>query len=73
MATNKQGITSTEISRKLALRQKTCWSVKQKEMKAMASSKQFPLSGMVEVYETFIGQQEKGTKGRQNSDKSLLL
>jgi hypothetical protein len=42
-------------------------------MKAMASSKQFPLSGMVEVDETFIGQQEKGTKGRQNSDKSLLL
>ncbi len=38
MATNKQGISSTELSRKLALRQKTCWAFKQKVMKAMAGS-----------------------------------
>jgi hypothetical protein len=30
LATTKNGISSTELSRKLALRQKTCWLFKQK-------------------------------------------
>ncbi len=55
MATNKQGISSTELSRKLALRQKTCWAFKQKVMKATASSQKFPMPGKVEVDETVVG------------------
>lgn len=39
--TNKKGITSTELSRKLELRQKTCWLFKRKAMKAMESSGNF--------------------------------
>ncbi len=73
IATNKQGISSTELSRKLGLRQKTCWSFKQKVMKAMASSLQFPMLGKIEVDETVIGQEEEGTKGRQNEDKKLVV
>jgi transcription initiation factor IIE alpha subunit len=38
VSTNKKGITSTELSRKLNLRQKTCWGFKRKVMKAMESS-----------------------------------
>ena len=45
IATNKQGISSTELSRKLGLGQKTCWRFKRKVMKAMASRQQFPLVG----------------------------
>ena len=45
VATNKKGITSTELSRKLGLRQKTCWGFKRKVMKAMKSSGNFPISG----------------------------
>ena len=71
-ATNKQGISSTELSRKLGLGQKTCWRFKRKVMKAMASSQQFPLIGKVEVDEMVVGQQEEGTKGRQNKDKKLV-
>lgn len=37
VSTNKKGITSTELSRKLSLRQKTCWAFKRKVMKAMKS------------------------------------
>ena len=37
LATTKNGISSTELSRKLALRQKTYWLFKQKVMKAMES------------------------------------
>jgi hypothetical protein len=42
VATNKKGITSTELSRKLELRQKTCWSFKRKVMKAMKARKITP-------------------------------
>lgn len=38
VATNKKGIASTELARKLGLRQKTCWAFKRKVMKAMKSS-----------------------------------
>jgi len=72
VATNKQGISSTELSRKLGLRQKTCWAFKQKVMKAMASSQKSPMLGKVEVDETVVGQEEEGTKGRQNRDKTLV-
>ena len=72
IATNKQGISSTELSRKLGLRQKTCWAFKQKVMKAMSSSRQFPMRGKVEVDETVVGQEE-GTKGRQNGNKKLVV
>ncbi|MFY0602263.1 MAG: IS1595 family transposase, partial [Cyclobacteriaceae bacterium] len=73
ISTNKQGIASTELSRKLGLRQKTCWAFKQKVMKAMASSQQHPMLGKVEVDETVVGQEEEGTKGRQNKDKKLVV
>lgn len=58
VATNKKGITSTELSRKLGLRQKTCWGFKRKVMKAMKSSGNFPISGEAEVDETVFGGQE---------------
>ncbi len=66
VATNKQGISSTELSRKLDLRQKTCWSFRQKVMKAMASSLQYPMLGKVEVDGAVIGQQKEGSRARQN-------
>ena len=46
---NKKGITSTELSRKLNLRQKTCWSFKRKVMNAMKSSRNHPITGTAEV------------------------
>ena len=73
MSTSKKGIASTELSRKLALRQKTCWLFQQKVMKAMASSGDHPLQGIVEVDETVVGGEEKNTRGRQNKAKKLLV
>lgn len=73
VSTNKKGITSTELSRKLALRQKTCWSFKRKVMKAMKSSKDYPMEGDVEVDETVFGGQESGVRGRQNKHKKLVV
>ena len=73
VSTNKKGITSTELSRKLALRQKTCWSFKRKTMKAMKSSRKHLITGKAEVDETVFGGQETGVKGRQNKRKKLVV
>ena len=73
MGTSKKGIASTELSRKLGLRQKTCWLFQQKVMKAMASSGKYPLTGKVEVDETVVGQQEEGVVGRQNNRKKQVV
>jgi hypothetical protein len=73
LSTSKKGIASTELSRKLELRQKTCWLFKQKVMKAMESSGQNPMIGKVEVDEFVVGQQEEGVVGRKNKDKRLVV
>lgn len=73
LSTNKKGISSTELSRKLSLRQKTCWLFKQKVMKAMQSSGNFLMKGKVEVDETVVGGQEEGVIGRKNKKKKLVV
>ncbi len=73
VATNKKGISSTELARKLELRQKTCWRFKRKVMKAMKSSGNHPITGTAEVDETVFGQQEEGVRGRENAAKKLVV
>ncbi len=73
ITTNKQGLSSTELIRKLSLEQKTCLHFQRKIMKAMDSSQQFLLMDQVEVGEMVAGQQEEDIKGRQNEDKKLAV
>jgi hypothetical protein len=73
MSTNKKGITSTELSRKLSLGQKTSWLFRRKVMKAMASSQPHPMMGCVEVDEMVVGQQEPGLKGREKGKKKEVV
>ncbi|MCF6356762.1 MAG: IS1595 family transposase [Draconibacterium sp.] len=73
VSTNKKGISSTKLSRKLGLRQKTCWAFKQKVMKAMDSSGNHKIDGKAEVDETVVGGQEEGVKGRKNNKKKLVV
>lgn len=73
VATNKKGIASTELARKLGLRQKTCWAFKRKVMKAMKSSGNHPITGTAEVDETVFGGQEEGVRGRRNGTKKLVV
>ncbi len=72
-STNKKGISSTELSRKLGLRQKTCWLFKQKVMKAMESSGNNKIRDKVEVDETVVGGQEEGVVGRKNKKKKIVV
>lgn len=73
VSTNKKGISSTELSRKLGLRQKTCWKFKVKVMKAMESSGNHKIDGNAEVDETVVGGQEEGVVGRKNRKKKLVV
>jgi predicted RNA-binding Zn-ribbon protein involved in translation (DUF1610 family) len=73
VSTNKKGIASKELSRKLGLRQKTCWLFKQKVMKAMESSGKNKIIGKAEVDETVVGGQEEGVVGRKNGKKKKLV
>lgn len=72
VSTSKKGITSTELSRKLQLRQKTCWLFKQKVMRAMRSSRTFPMTQKVEVDETYVGGQDDTAIGRNEGKKRIL-
>jgi hypothetical protein len=71
VSTNKNRISSTELSRKLALRQKICWLFKQKVMKGMESSGNFLMEGKVEVDETYVGGQDDKAIGRSGGHKKL--
>ena len=73
VSTSKKGISSTELSRKLGLRQKTCWKFKGKVMKAMESSGNYKIDGNAEVDETVVGGQEEGVVGRKNGKKKLVV
>ena len=73
VSTNKKGISSTELSRKLELRQKTCWLFKQKVMRAMRSSGNNRMNGDVDIDEFVVGGQEEGVKGRKNKTKKLVV
>jgi len=73
VSTSKNGIASTELSRKLQLGQKTCWLFKQKVMKAMESSKKFLMDGKVEVDETFVGGQDDTAIGRNEGKKKIVV
>jgi len=73
LATTKKGISSTELSRKLALRQKTCWLFKQKVMKAMESSHNYLLDGKVDIDETYIGGQDENSLGRNPGKKRIVV
>jgi len=71
MPTGKKEISSTELSRKLALRQKTYWLFRQKVAKAMESSRNLPMEGKVEVDETYVGCQDEDALDRNEGKKRL--
>ncbi|VAW24972.1 hypothetical protein MNBD_BACTEROID01-1285 [hydrothermal vent metagenome] len=66
VSTSKKGVSSTELSRKLGLRQKTCWLFKKKVMKAMERNKN------AGVGETAVGGRKEGTGGFRNNKKEFV-
>jgi hypothetical protein len=73
VSTGKKGMSSTELSRKLSLRQKTCYYFKRKIMQAMQSSGYIKLQGKVDVDEFFVGGFEEGKVGRSKGKKRQVV
>lgn len=73
VSTGKKGISSTELSRKLSLRQKTSYYFKRKVMQAMGSSGHIKLQGKVDVDEFFVGGYEEGKVGRSKGKKKQVV
>ena len=66
-------MSSLELSNEFELRQKTCWSFKQKIQESMKSSLRSQLTGVVHVDEFVIGGPEEGKKGRSKGLKKLIV
>jgi transposase-like protein len=73
VTTGKKGISSTELSRRLSLGQKTCYFFKQKVMRAMESSGFIKLRNKVDVDEFFVGGYEKGKRGRSKGKRKQVV
>jgi transposase-like protein len=73
LSVNKKGMSTLELSRQFGLSQKTCWFFKRKVQKAMESSDNYPLTGVLEIDEFSIGGHEKGKPGRSDGKKKKVL
>lgn len=73
ISTKKKGMSSLELSNEFELRQKTCWTFKNKVQSSMKSSLKSPLKGIVHVDEFVIGGPEEGKKGRSKGLKKLIV
>src|SRR5512134_1553429 len=70
---SKQGISASELQRKLGLGSyQTAWSWLTKIRAAMVRPNREPLSGEVEIDESYVGGPEPGKPGRAAEDKAIV-
>lgn len=77
----KKSVSSPQLSRDLALNQKTAWYMQQRIRAAMASDQAPMLAGIIEADETYVGgkprkqnkRDDKPTGGQGNSDKQPVI
>lgn len=73
VAAQKKGLSALELQRKLGLGSyQTAWSLLQKLRAAMLSSGKYPLTGIVEVDETYLDGSRHGNPGRGADNKALI-
>lgn len=73
VSTSKKGISSYELSRRLSLRQTTCYFFKRKVMSAMNIKEPKQLEDKVEVDEFFIGGPQRRKRGRSRGKKKEVV
>ncbi len=73
MITQKTGVSAKTLQRELRVGYKTAWLMLQKLRQATVRAERSPLSGTVEVDETYIGGEEPGVVGRQLVGKALVV
>jgi transposase-like protein len=74
MASSKKGISSNQLHRVLGVTLKSAWFMSHRVREAMRALHMEPLSGVVEVDETFIGRLEGQPKGKNGfAHKNVVL
>lgn len=69
---SKKGISAKQLERTLGVSYKTAWYLGHRIRSAMEEDSPVPLSGIVEIDETWIGGKQKG-KGRPWDNKTMVL
>jgi transposase len=72
MSNTKTGISAKQLQRELGVTYKTAWRMFTQIRKLMSENVN-PLTGQVEVDETYIGGKSKGKRGRGAAGKSVVL
>lgn len=72
MSTTRTGISAKQLERELGVTYKTAWRMFKQIRKLMAEDVA-PLSGQVEVDETYIGGRRAGKRGRGASGKAIVM
>ena len=70
---SKKGIAALEVAGAMGMEHKTAWTWLHKFRRAMVVPDRKPLSGTVEVDETFVGGVEHGVSGQQTLTKSIVV
>jgi transposase-like protein len=70
---HKQGISALQFKKDLGLSSyQTAWSICHKVRSALQESKKFPLQGLIEADDAYVGGNEPGVHGRETQRKAVV-
>lgn len=69
----RKGMSANQLKRTIGVSYKTAWYLSHRIRAAMATAERLPLTGTVEMDETYIGGRERGGKRGRGSDKEIVL
>lgn len=72
MSSTKTGISAKQLQRELGVTYKTAWRIF-KQVRKLMDENVNPLTGQVEVDETYIGGKSEGKRGRGASGKTIVM
>jgi len=73
MSCTTKGVSTNQLAKRYGITQKTAWLFTQKVKSAMASSKQYPMKGNLQVDEFVVGGKETGKPGRSYDAKKAKV
>jgi len=69
----RKGMSANQLKRTIGVSYKTAWFLCHRIRAAMASAERVPLSGTVEMDETYVGGVERGGKRGRGTEKEIIL
>ncbi len=69
----RKGMSANQLKRTIGVSYKTAWYLCHRIREAMASAERPPLTGTVEMDETYVGGVERGGKRGRGTDKEIVL